>query len=214
MVKQACIDLLAAKTEITGYKTIWVANSNQYEARLICLAGAMNQARITLFDHGGSNSIVSSPKLTAIRDLAAINELVLPTKSAAEQYKKINATPLSKSTFKADIIYSDGDPYYKNVSTTRVTRTNFTDLKSKRALYVTTVFRGIRQNLPTLLPDPLAFNLQVEMIKLLRQRKISVHVKPHPESTITPLQEHPLTEYANLDFRRFEEVLNTCDFYI
>ena len=75
------------------------------------------------------------------------------------------------------------------------------------------MFRGWRQNLPAVTPDPVQFDFELRVIECLERLPIELTCRAHPEG-IFQGKIHPLAATTSLSERTFEELIDTCDIFV
>ncbi len=206
----------AASADLAGFARVapadlrlWAGTPSYYPVRALALAAAPKGGRLTSFDHGGSLSMVDEPDTIALRDLMVPDAYVMPGAEAVRLFRQGNPSAAPDGAWPVTLTAGAGDPKFRRAAAALP----LSGGRRARVLYPTTVFRGIRQNMPPLLPDPVALDLQLSVVEAVEAAGLPVAVKPHPESSLYGLA-HPLEGRVPLDRRPFAEALADADLLV
>lgn len=162
-------------------------------------------------DHGGSFVLLDSPDLVALNEMSASSSFVVATPVAAEskglQVALQRAALLSNCTIEG----GSGDPGL-DVGGAGLARTPMTGGR-RRVMYVSTLFYGLHQVSPPVLPAPLYADWQIRLIGLLRNMSVDLACKPHPGGLQPPPELAPGRDVLTVA-ARFEEAVADVDLLI
>jgi len=201
LVTRAQSDLEALKG-VSLPSVVWSGSGSKWSSRAIGLTVLRRGGEAWRFDHGGGVGLVHDPKSFNLMELCVSSAYVANTSAA----KAIYQDDLMKG-MKTDceIMAGVGDPTFRSVVRRRRTRS-----ARPRVLYVTTIFRGIRQFHPPFLPDPLYLLWQNQIASALAEWKLDLVLKPAPEGLLLG-KSHPLASNYTTSTALFEEELDNCD---
>ena len=193
-----------------NFDELWLGTAGYYPARLIALHCKEKKIKTMSFDHGGSTFMVKYPSNRYLLDVSVVDQLVLPNENAVRNFQGINANYFDKKLRLADVIPGFGDSYYTRVSK----RQSQPPKRPIQALYPLTLLGGSRQNQPTLLPDLVVLDLQFTVIYWMHNLGLPAKVKPHPETNLDGLSQHPLSPVAEVLNSPFEEIIHDAEIFI
>lgn len=145
--------------------------------------------------------MMDDPHSTAIREFAVNDRYVMPTAASAATLARTRAVECGRRFGVMELVAGPGDPTF-HVPTGA--SSNGLGVQS-RIYYVVTIFRALRQLVPTLLPDPVYLDWQFKLVEAMRKRGIDLICKPHPEGILRGGR-HPLENVAPVEYRPFEQI--------
>ncbi|MBS28081.1 MAG: hypothetical protein CL566_04035 [Alphaproteobacteria bacterium] len=159
-------------------------------------------------DHGGSFVLLDSPDSVALNEMSVSTRFVVATPDAAEsrglRMAGQRAAPLGDCTIEG----GPGDPGL-DVGGVGLARTPAAGDR-RRVMYVSTLFYGLHQVSPPVLPAPLYADWQTRLIGLLREMPIDLVCKPHPGGLQPPPALAPTRDVRTVT-ARFEEAVGDVD---
>ena len=162
-------------------------------------------------DHGGSFVLLDSPDAVALNEMSVSTSFVVATPDAAEskglQVARQRATPFGDCTIEG----GSGDPGF-DVGSAGLARKPSPGGR-RRVMYVSTLFYGLHQVSPPVLPAPLYADWQTRLIGLLSSMPIDFTCKPHPGGLQPPANLAPARD-ARTIAARFEEAVADVDVLI
>ena len=205
--------LATARTELFAVsawrglpREIWLGSAGQMPPRIIAVAARRRGARVTSFDHGGG---LFRSRLNAgaiLRELAAVDRIVVATEAAALDRPRL---PDGSPTTVREVLWTDGDPTFRRIRTAKPPRTN-----GRRILYLPSTLRGFRTLIPPLLPDVVALDWQTRLAHMLSRLPIELAIRPHPES-LMPGTRHPAARaFTPLVDRPFHRAVGLVDAFV
>jgi hypothetical protein len=162
-------------------------------------------------DHGGSFVLLDSPDSVALNEMSVSTRFVVATPDAAESKGLRVARQRAALLGSCTIEGGPGDPGL-DVGSAGLARTPTTGAR-RRVMYVSTLFYGLHQVSPPVLPAPLYADWQTRLIGLLRSMPVDFACKPHPgglqpSPALTPSRD------ARTIAARFEEAVADVDVLI
>lgn len=162
-------------------------------------------------DHGGSFVLLDSPDSVALNEMSVSTRFVVATPEAAESKGLRVARQRAAQLGDCTIEGGPGDPGL-DVGAVGLARTPATGGR-RRVMYVSTLFYGLHQVSPPVLPAPLYADWQTRLIAMLRDMPIDLVCKPHPGGLQPPPALAPARN-ARTVAARFEEAVGDVDVLI
>ena len=184
---------------------VWTGTFGKWSSRAIGLAVMSNGGSVTAFDHGGGVGNVYD--VDHFRQEVSAGASFLASSPRAAQL--IREELVGPDVSSDQILCGSGDPSFKKF-TQKLRKRN---VRSKTAVYSTTIFRGHRQFSPALLPDPIYLIWQKKVLSCLGAMPVHSLFKPAPEGLLVN-QPHPLGNSFNTSYKPFEEHMEDCDIFI
>jgi hypothetical protein len=162
-------------------------------------------------DHGGSFVLLDSPDSVALNEMSVSTRFVVATPAAAGSKGLRVARQRAALLGNCTIEGGPGDPGF-DVGNAGLARTQMPGGR-RRVMYVSTLFYGLHQVSPPVLPAPLYADWQTRLIGLLRSMPVDFACKPHPGGLQPPPALAP-TRDARTVAARFEEAVADVDVLI
>ncbi|MGB0571209.1 MAG: hypothetical protein ACPGQM_03935 [Alphaproteobacteria bacterium] len=162
-------------------------------------------------DHGGSYVLLDSPDSVALNEMSVSTRFVVATPGAAESEGLRVARQRAALLGSCTIEGGPGDPGL-DVGVTGLARKPASG-GQRRVMYVSTLFYGLHQVSPPVLPAPLYADWQTRLIGLLRGMPIDFSCKPHPGGLRPPPELAPARDVRSVA-ARFEEAVAEVDVLI
>jgi hypothetical protein len=162
-------------------------------------------------DHGGSSVLIDSPDSLALNEMSVSTCFVVATPAAAESrglwVARQRVALLGDCTIKGGL----GDPGMDTgrAALMRMPKTG----GRRRVMYVSTLFYGLHQVSPPVMPAPLYADWQTRLIGLLENMPVDFSYKPHPGGLQPPPELAP-GRYARTVAERFEKAVADVDVLI
>ncbi|MCW5771391.1 MAG: hypothetical protein KIT16_07125 [Rhodospirillaceae bacterium] len=163
-------------------------------------------------DHGGSFVLLDAPYVVGLNELAASSRFVVATPLAAESEGLRNGLRSAAAISACTLEGHGGDPGL-DVGTAAFVRTPQARPGRRRAMYVSTVFYGMHQVSPPVMPAPLYLNWQLRLAAMLRAMPVDLVLKPHPGGLRPPPGLDPARE-SRAVAARFEQAVAEADVLI
>ena len=178
---------LRAVSEWRGLpREIWLGSAGRMPARIIAVAVRRRGGHVTGFDHGGGLFMGESRAGIFLKELAAVDRVVVATEEVARLGQRaLSALP---PKMMREVLPAEGDPTFRRIRIGKPVRTRI-----QRVLYLPSTLRGFRTLVPPLLPDVIALDWQMRLAQMLSQLSIELAVRPHPESLLPGLR-HPAAQ--------------------
>lgn len=159
-------------------------------------------------DHGGSFVLLDSPDSVALNEMSVSTRFIVATPDAAQskglQVAQKRAALLGDCTIGS----GTGDPGL-DVGATGLARRPAPGARP-RVMYVSTLFYGLHQVSPPVLPAPLYADWQTRLIALLRGMPVEFACKLHPGGLQPPADLAPARDVRRVA-ARFEEAVADVD---
>jgi hypothetical protein len=182
-------------------RSLWFGSAGPHAVRALALEVRRRGGVTTGFDHGGSFSMVHDPHSAVLRELAVNSRYVLPSAACVAALANTGAIEMGRPFGETELVAGKGDPTF---AVPRQSQRN-TSVGKPRIYYIVTIFRGLRQLVPTCLPDPIYWDWQCRVLEEMRRRGVDLICKPHPEGILKG-KRHPLEDVGQVEYRRFEDI--------
>ncbi|MGB0630064.1 MAG: hypothetical protein ACPGRZ_05160 [Alphaproteobacteria bacterium] len=159
-------------------------------------------------DHGGSFVLLDSPDAVALNEMSVSTGFVVATPEAAESRGLQDAQQRAAPFGNCSIGGGSGDPGF-DVGSVGLARAPAAGGR-RRVMYVSTLFYGLHQVSPPVLPAPLYADWQTRLIKMLSGMPVDFTCKPHPGGLQPPLALARARD-ARTVTARFEEAVADVD---
>ncbi len=190
---------------------LFTGNGGKRMSRALGLEIIRRGGDVTRCDHGGSFLLLHNPEFMALNELAVSTRFVVTTPLAAQSADvlagKERAAPLSSCA----IVGSRGDPGL-DVGSAAFARTS-SAANRRRAMYVPSIFYGLNQVSPPVLPGSLYLEWQRRLMALLKDMPVEVLWKAHPAGHKPPATLNPARD-ARIIAARFEQAVAEADILI
>ena len=199
---------LRAVSEWRGLpREIWLGSADRMPARVIAVAARKRGGRATGFDHGGGLFMGESRAGIFLKELAAVDRVVVAT----EEFARLGQRALSALPPKMmrEVLPAEGDPTYRRIRTAGPARTSM-----RRVLYLPSTLRGFRTLVPPLLPDVVALDWHIRLAQMLSQLPVELAVRPHPESLLPGLRHPSAQAFTPLVDEPFHRVVDIVDGFV
>ena len=190
-------------------RSIWAGSAGSYAVRALAIEVRRRGGATEGFDHGGSLSMVDDPDQIALREFSVYDRYVFPTAGCVDAVTKTGALNGSLPFGPTRLVGGAGDPTFRVTSRSDANGSR----RRRRVYYVPMIFRGLRQHLPTYLPDPVYLDWQYRLVESLKRIDVDVVCKPHPEGLLKG-RRHPLEAVCAIEYRKFEEVRDDADAFL
>ncbi len=209
IVERAARDLDGLSRLSNLPRSLWAGSAGPYAVRAIAIEVRRRGGTTTGFDHGGSLSMIDDPAQVVLRELSVNDRYILPTVGCVEAITRSGALAANRPFGETRLVAADGDPTFRVP-----TRSAGNGARRKpRIYYMASIFRGLRQHVPTYLPDPVYLDWQLRLIESVRGLKVELISKPHPEGLLKGAR-HPLEDAGPVEYRRFEEIRDDADGFL
>lgn len=209
IVERSARDLEGLKRLPEIPRSVWAGSAGPYAVRAIAIEVRRRGGKITAFDHGGSLGMMDEPFSIALRELSVTDQYVMPTQGCVDTVTRTETLAASRPFGMTELVAGSGDPTFR-VAPQSQRRTTY---GKPRIYYIITIFRALRQLVPTLLPDPIYLDWQIKLVEAMRSRGIDVICKPHPEGILKG-KRHPLGDIATVEYRPFEQIRDNADSFL
>jgi len=208
LLRQASQDMEAMRRIDDLPMNIWSGSGSYYPTRAVSLAVMRKGGTVTGFEHGGCIGYVKDNLMIAFGEFASVTEFVSCTREKAGFLGLAEAVDLIKPLRRMKISGLHGDPEFCFSDTHK-------KLNGKRpkVVYVPTIFNGPRQLYPPMLPDVVALDWQLRVVKFLSRLPIDLICRPHPDDR-HPWDSHPLADVAPLSEGPFKQVMDEADIFV
>ena len=160
-------------------KLLVTGTGSKYFSRALGLEVMRRGGEVVRCDHGGSFVLLADSDNVALNELAVSSKLVVATPAAARSASFTAAQNKVGSFNVCSVEGAEGDPGL-DVGSFALSRTPRSPGQSRRVMYVSTVFYGMHQVNPPVMPAPLYLDWQIRLLETMRTLPISVIRKPHP----------------------------------
>lgn len=209
IVERAARDLCGLSRLPDLPRSLWAGSAGPYAVRAIAIEIRRRGGTTTGFDHGGSLSMIDDPAQVALRELSVNDRYVLPTPGCVEAIAQTGALSANRPFGETQLVAEQGDPTFR----VPAHRGGKSARSRPRIYYMASIFRGLRQHVPTYLPDPVYLDWQLRLVEALKPLKVDLISKPHPEGLLKGGR-HPLEDAGPVEYRRFEEVRADADGFL
>lgn len=189
--------------------SLWVGSAGPYAVRAIAIEVRRRGGKTAGFDHGGSLSMMQDPFQIALRELSVNDRYVLPTAGCVRAVTQTSAVEASRPFGNVQLVAGPGDPTFRIPQRQERNRSR----RKPRLYYMVTIFRGLRQYAPPLLPDPVYLDWQYRLVEAVKQMGVDLICKPHPEGILRG-KRHPLEDVTQVEYRNFEEIMDDADAFL
>jgi len=190
-------------------RSLWAGSAGPYAVRAIAIEVRRRGGTTTGFDHGGSLSMIDDPAQVALRELSVNDRYILPTAGCVEAVARTGALAASRPFGETHLVAGHGDPTFR----VPVRGAGNGARRKPRIYYMASIFRGLRQHVPTYLPDPVYLDWQLRLVEGAKGLPIDLISKPHPEGLLKGGR-HPLEDAGPVEYRRFEEIRDDADGFL
>jgi hypothetical protein len=188
--------------------SLWAGSAGPYAVRALAIEVRRRGGKTTGFDHGGSLSMMDDPHSIALRELSVNDDYVLPSTECVRALQNTPAGEAARPFGRTELIGGPGDPTFRFPQVARSGAS-----AKPRIYYIVTIFRALRQLVPTLLPDPVYLDWQLRLVAALRERGVDLISKPHPEGILKG-KRHPLEDVGQIEYRSFEAIRDDADGFV
>jgi hypothetical protein len=189
--------------------SVWAGSGGPHAVRAIAIEVRRRGGATAGFDHGGSLSMMQDPCSIALRELSVCDRYVLPTHGCIEALARSGAVATGRAFGDTRLVAGPGDPTFR----VPASRTGNESRRRPRIYYIVTIFRALRQLVPTLLPDPVYLDWQYRLVEAVRRLGVDLVCKPHPEGILRGGR-HPLEDVSPVEYRKFEEIIDDADGFL
>ena len=177
-------------------RRIFTGTGNKRISRALGLEVMRRGGDVTRCDHGGSFLLVHTPEYMALNELSVSTRFIVPTPLAAKSSELLagqqRAAPLSSCAIEG----SRGDPGL-DVGAAAFSRTPSTK-RRRRVMYVPSIFYGLHQVSPPILPGSLYLHWQTRLIAMLKEMPLDLLYKPHPGGHMPPMHLNPAQDVKTI----------------
>jgi hypothetical protein len=206
------IDLLSRLRAVRKLPSkLFTGTGSKRMSRALGLEIMHRGGEVTRCDHGGSFQLVHDSDYVVLNELSVSTRFIVATQLAAKNSDALASQRRAHSLSDCVIEGSRGDPGL-DVGAPAFTRT--ASLKGRRrVMYVPSLFYGLNQASPPVLPGALYLDWQLRLMTMLKEFPVEILWKPHPAGHKPPIHLSPTRDFRTLA-APFEQAVAEADILI
>lgn len=162
------------------------------------------------FDHGGSSVLLDTPASLAVNELSVSTRFVVTSGPAAASSNLLRARQRALPLADCAIDGRSGDP---GLDVGRAAFRSVLRSGRRRVMYVPTVYYGLHQVSPPIVPAPLYIDWQLRLVHLIGSLPVDLIMKAHPEG-LRPAPDIDPARRAVVATERFEIAVQDADILV
>lgn len=212
VLRESCLDSADLLGQLRATRRLprqlWSGTGSKHMSRALGIEVLRRGGEVVRCDHGGSFVLLDSPDSVALNELAVSSRFVVATPAAATSAGLVAGQARAAAFADCSLAGGPGDPGL-DVGAAAFRRSTSTTGR-RRVMYVSTLFYGLHQVSPPVLPAPLYADWQTRLVALLRSLPVELVCKPHPGGLRPPPEFEPTRDIA-VASARFEQAVADAD---